>query len=188
MNAKQTAPLLATLPALASIPPVLIIAAIGLGFLWLLSDDEKEKPTADANLQKSTAEAQKPASGQTAAEIREIPASGPIRSASDVTVPPPAIKSFLKIIETIQTPQKANTKPVQMPSAKEKSITREHLAFIFLNGTRMLSRKAAVAALKNLGFGRTAAYEALSQTGGFTSWLYYASDGMITWTLNADAR
>ena len=187
MNAKQTAPLLATLPALGAVPPVLIIAAIGLGLLWLLSDDEKKKLAADANLQKSTAEAQKPTSGQAEVEIREIPAAVPTRSVPDVTVPPSAIKSVLKIIETVRTPQKANIKPVQILSANEKSITREHLAFIFLNGTRMLSRKASVAALKNLGFGRTAAYEALSQTGRFAPSLYYAPDGMMTWTLNSEA-
>lgn len=48
MNAKQTAPLLVTLPALAAAAPALIIGgAIGLGVVLvlksLLSDDDKEK-------------------------------------------------------------------------------------------------------------------------------------------------
>jgi len=45
MNPKQTLPLLATLPALAAAPPLLIGAAIGLGLFWLFSDDNKtDKP------------------------------------------------------------------------------------------------------------------------------------------------
>jgi hypothetical protein len=37
-------------------------------------------------------------------------------------------------------------------------------------------------ALKKLGFGKTAAYDALSEDGRFSAWLQYAPDGIITWT------
>jgi len=37
-------------------------------------------------------------------------------------------------------------------------------------------------ALKNIGFGKTAAYEALSPDGRFAAWLQFAPDGIITWT------
>jgi hypothetical protein len=43
------------------------------------------------------------------------------------------------------------------------------------------TRTGAVAALKSLGFGRTAAYDALSADGRFASWLQVAPDGIITW-------
>jgi len=55
------------------------------------------------------------------------------------------------------------------------------MAMVFHRGARSLTRKAAVAALKSLGFGKTAAYEALSADGRFVSWLQIAPDGTITW-------
>jgi len=53
---------------------------------------------------------------------------------------------------------------------------------IFQRGARGLTRIAAVAALKNLGFGKTAAYDALSENGRFSTSLHFAPDGIITWT------
>ena len=41
-----------------------------------------------------------------------------------------------------------------------------------------LTRTAAVAALKNLGFGKSAAYDALSADGRFSAWLQFAPDGI----------
>jgi hypothetical protein len=53
---------------------------------------------------------------------------------------------------------------------------------IFNGGTRGLTRKSAVAALKAFGFGKTAAYDVLSEGGRFADWLDFAPDGIITWT------
>jgi hypothetical protein len=35
--------------------------------------------------------------------------------------------------------------------------------------------------LKSLGFGKSAAYEALAMNGRFAPWLQFAPDGIITW-------
>jgi hypothetical protein len=56
------------------------------------------------------------------------------------------------------------------------------LATVFQRGARALTRTAAVVALKKLGFGKTAAYDALSMDGRFSAWLQFAPDGIITWT------
>jgi hypothetical protein len=72
------------------------------------------------------------------------------------------------------------TAAAPLPISK-KFVTRADLATIFDNGARSLSRTAAVTALKRLGFGKTAAYSALSPDGRFNAWLICASDGMITW-------
>jgi hypothetical protein len=67
------------------------------------------------------------------------------------------------------------------PPPQKKFITREDVASIFQRGARALSRTTAVAALKNLGFGKSAAYDALSEGGRFSAWLQFAPDGIITW-------
>jgi hypothetical protein len=59
-------------------------------------------------------------------------------------------------------------------------VTREDLTAIFNRGTRALTRTAAVAALKALGFGKTAAYKALSMDGRFAPLLQFAPNGIIT--------
>lgn len=63
-----------------------------------------------------------------------------------------------------------------------RNVTREDLSAIFGSGSRTLTRPAAVAALKQIGFGKTAAYKALSMDGRFASLLHFAPDGMIAWT------
>jgi hypothetical protein len=55
------------------------------------------------------------------------------------------------------------------------------MAEIFQYGRRKLDRKAAVTALKALGFGKSAAYEALSIDGRFAPRLQFAPDGIIAW-------
>jgi hypothetical protein len=52
----------------------------------------------------------------------------------------------------------------------------------FSSAARTLTRTAAVAALKKIGFGKTAAYAALSPDGRFFAWLQFVPDGIITWT------
>ncbi|HTX21603.1 MAG TPA: hypothetical protein VMD27_07085 [Candidatus Aquilonibacter sp.] len=56
------------------------------------------------------------------------------------------------------------------------------MAAIFQNGARALTRPEAVAALKKLGFSKSAAYAALTPDGRFSAWLQFAPDGVITWT------
>jgi hypothetical protein len=58
----------------------------------------------------------------------------------------------------------------------------QDLVAVFQRGARALTRKAAVAVLKNMGFGKSATYEALSANGRFSTWLQFAPDGIITWT------
>ena len=65
---------------------------------------------------------------------------------------------------------------------KRKVITWEDMANAFDRGSRKLTLTAAVAALKSLGFGKTAAYAALTPDGRFSAWLQFAPDGIITWT------
>jgi hypothetical protein len=68
------------------------------------------------------------------------------------------------------------------PPIKKKFVTREDMANIFQRGARALTRTAAVAALKKIGFGKTAAYAALTPDGRFSAWLQFAPDGIINWT------
>lgn len=74
-----------------------------------------------------------------------------------------------------------NDLPLNMPPQKRRIVLREDLARIFQHGAHSLYRMDAVAELQNLGFGKTAAYEALSPDGRFASWLKIAPDGVITW-------
>jgi hypothetical protein len=154
MNAKQTVPLIATLaPAIATVAPVIIIGgAIFFTLKWIFSDDEKKPETVPAN---SEAEIQRKDTESTA--FRHIPAEIPVKSVSvPVSAPPTPIK--------------------------KKFVTREDLATVFNHGTRSINRTAAVTALRKLGFGRTAAYAALTPDGRFSTWLHFAPDGIITWT------
>ncbi len=184
MNPKQTAPLLATLaPTIAAIAPQLIIGgAIGLGIVLLLdclsSDDEEKKPeTVPANEAESRRKAaETPAFRQIPAEIRPQPAAVPIPSAPRAAVPPPVVPTAPKFPTPAFVPAVA-----PQPTAKRKLIGREDMAKVFQRGAHGLTRTSAVAALKSLGFGKTAAYAALRLDGRFAPWLKYAPDGIITW-------
>lgn len=65
------------------------------------------------------------------------------------------------------------------PTTKRKRIRRNQMESIFRHGELTLTE--AVSALKSLGFGKSAAYEALSSNGQFSAWLQFAADGMISW-------
>lgn len=65
------------------------------------------------------------------------------------------------------------------PPVKRRLVTREDLANVFRQG--WLTRPEAVAALKRLGFSKSAAYEALSEEGRFAFLLHFAPDGLIAW-------
>jgi hypothetical protein len=193
MNPKQTAPLLLTLPALAAAAPTIIIGgAIGLAIALvlkaLLSDDKQKQPET-ASVQ-ANPEARKPAETtvfrQISAEIPAKPAPvqlasvpravAPLRAVQLVpraSVPAPATAIVPVIKTTVQAP---------LPPVKKKFVTREDLATVFQHGARSLTRTAAVAALKRLGFGKTAAYAALMPDGRFAAWLQFAPDGIVTWT------
>ncbi|MGO9588210.1 MAG: hypothetical protein ACLP2Y_18695 [Limisphaerales bacterium] len=193
MNAKQTAPLLVTLPALAAAAPALIIGgAIGLGVVLvlksLLSDDDKEKKpkTVPAN------KAEIPRINPEPAVFRQIPAEIPAKpavvtrpAAPRVVIAPPAVPSVPKIPSPAIVPAAVIVPKIaaQAPSPpiKKKCVTREEMATVFQRGAGTLSRTAAVAALKSLGFGKTAAYAALTPNGRFSSWLQIAPDGIIAW-------
>ena len=161
MNAKQTVPLIATLAPFA---PILVI---GGGIFLLLKclssiEDKKNKPeTPPAN-------------------------AVPVSSAPRVIIPPPTvpnvpnIPSPAPVTATAVIPKIVPQTPP--PPIKRKFVTREDMATIFQRGARTLTRTAAVAALKKLGFGKTAAYDALLENGHFAAWLQFAPDGIITWT------
>ena len=195
MNAKQTAPLIVTLPAIAAAaPPLIIGGAIGLGIVlvvkWLLSDDDKEKKleTAPANTETEfrRKEAETAAFRHIPAEILVKPAAVPVYSARAPVIAPPSppVPPAPKISTPAPAPAPVIKSVVQTPPPpiKKKFVTREDLATVFQRGARALTRTAAVAALKNLGFGKTAAYDALSEDGRFSDWLDFAPDGIITWT------
>ena len=97
-------------------------------------------------------------------------------------IPPPSVKipSPAPMPTAVAIPKIVAQAPPP-PPIKRKFVTREDMATAFHCGARTLTRTTAVAALKNLGFGKTAAYEALLEDGRFASLLQCASDGIITW-------
>ena len=91
------------------------------------------------------------------AEIPAKPAIVPIHSAP-APVFPPAVAPVPKVSAPVPAPQKIAAQ-IPPPPVKKKFVTREDLATVFHQGARGLTRTAAVAALKRLGFGKTAAYD-----------------------------
>jgi hypothetical protein len=183
MNPKQAAPLIATVapftPTIApAIPFLLIGGAIFFALKCLFSDDEKEKKpeTLQSNAENQRKEAETtqkiPDFRKIPAEILAKPTAVPINSAPKHFIPPISVPLAPKIPVTQALPL-----PI-----KKKFVTRNDLATVFQCGARALTRTAAVAALKNLGFGKTAAYAALTPDGRFSTWLQFAPDGIITWT------
>jgi hypothetical protein len=189
MNPKQAAPLIATLPALAVIaPPIIIGGAIGLAIAFVLKKllaDTKQKQPSEAASVEASKESWKPAETTAFRQIPvEIPAAKPVpvllASALPAVVPQPAVQLVPKASVPVRAPQKiVGQSP---PSVKRKFVAREDMANVFQSGRRTLTRTAAVTVLKGLGFGKTAAYAALTSDGRFAAWLKYASDGIITWT------
>jgi hypothetical protein len=168
MNTKQTAPIIATLaPAIATAaPPLLLIGGIIALAAWLLSDNDKKEP--EKRTEKATVSSPPlpfpPISAGNSAQNPCIP----VNSTGKATVLP-------SVIPALEAAPK-----IPLP-AQKKFITREDMLTVFQRGTRALTRKAAVTALKALGFGKSAAYEALAMDGRFAPWLQFAPDGIITW-------
>lgn len=198
MNTKSTAPLLVTLAPFATaiapaIPALLVGGAALLVLNWLLSDNDKKKQSATLPANKAEIPrkiAETPIIRQIPATIPAMPAAVPRPPVPPVVVPPPAIPAAPKVSAPVSVPaavivpKVAAQAPPPSPISpiKKKVVTREDMATVFQCGTRPLNRTAAVAALKSLGFGKTAAYAALTPGGRFAPWLKIAPDGIITWT------
>jgi hypothetical protein len=165
MNTKQLVPLLAKLGLFG-------VFVWTLGSLFSDNDAEKKPKTTPANA---------------GAENRDIPAAVPVPSAPRAVVPPPAVPFVQKVSAPSPMPAagaipKITSQALPLPPIKKKFVTRNDLATVFHHGARALTRTAVVAAFKQLGFGKTAAYDALSPGGRFSTWLQCAPDGIITWT------
>jgi hypothetical protein len=151
MNAKQTIPLIATFAPAVAAIAPVVIIGVPIFFALKWLLSEDDKKPETTPV---NAEAETQRKDAESAVFRSIPAEIPVKSVSV---------------------------PVFAPPVKKKFVTREDLAIVFNRGQQSLSRTAAVATLKSLGFGRTAAYAALTPDGRFSTWLHFASDGIITW-------
>ena len=123
---------------------------------------------------------------QIPAEIRVKPTAALVASMRLPVSAPPSLP--VPPVQKIPVPAPAPVLGIKTvfqaapPPVKKRFVTREDLATVFHRGARSLTRTAAVAALKSHGFGKTAAYTALSTNGRFAAWLQCAPDGIITWT------
>ena len=170
-------------------PPLVLGTLIFLALKELFSDEDTEmKPeTAPANTEaeKCRKEAKTIVFPTIPAEIFAKSATAHIPSALKSFIPPFSVSPMHKIpapaVPVAVAIPKIMTQVSPPPPIKNKFITREHMATIFYRGARALTRTEAVEALKKLGFGKTAAYEALLENGRFSAWLQFAPDGIITW-------
>jgi hypothetical protein len=152
-----------TIPVIARVaPPLLFVVLVGLAIKSLFSNEEKKLETV---------------------LVSEIPKNVPV-------VPPVSIPATPKISAPVPIPVVPISEdlPQSSPSQKWRIVLREDLAQIFQHGARSLYRIDAVTKLQNLGFCKTAAYEALSPDGRFASWLQIAPDGIITWATHANRK
>ena len=154
MNSKQTIPVIARVA-----PPLLLIVLAGLAVKSLFFGEDKEK---------------KPEIKPT----NEIPKNPPV---VPIVFPPISVSAAPKVSTPLPTVPISKDFPQSPTPQKRRVILREDLAQIFQYGVRSLYRIGAVTQLQKLGFGKTAAYEALSPDGRFASWLKIAPDGIISW-------
>lgn len=159
--------------------PALVLIGLGVALInWLFSGDDTENKPVAAPAAPQCKPLQPIPPGNSSIPPCSVgkatvplPVATPVYSAPappKIIVPPPLIIPATKI------------QPEIRPPARKKVITREDMAKIFNNGTRGLTRMAAVSALKTLGFGKTAAYDALSPDGRFSAWLKCAPNGIMT--------
>jgi len=154
MTTKQAAPIAVTVAtAFAAVPPLLVFGGIIALAIWVLSSDDKNQP------EKTPGKAASPHTRSP----KLFNSSG--NSAQNAHIPADYVPA---------TPE------IQLP-AQKKFIVRADMEKIFNGRTRGLTRTEAVSALKALGFGKTAAYAALSPDGRFSACLHCAPDGIITW-------
>jgi hypothetical protein len=190
MNTKRTIPLIVAL-----LPLLLIVGAVFLVVKWIFpakKDTETKPETAPVNTGTGSHGKEAETALKTPA-FRQIPGGIPVQPAVvpflSVRVPvvappvPPAAKVPSLVPSPVVVPViKTVVQMTPPPPIKKKFVTRDDMANVFQHGARALNRTAAVEALKRLGFGKTAAYAALSPDGRFSSWLQSAPDGIITWS------
>ncbi len=172
MNSKQT------IPAIAKIaPPLLLGVVIFSALKWIFSDDDTEKKPEIKPADAGTENNRKATVVPVVSELISVPPVPEIPAKSAIISAPSATRPFLPPFSAAKIP--ATQAP---PPIKRKFVTRHDMETIFQRGARGLTRTAAVVALKNLGFSKTAAYDALSEDGRFSDWLQFEPDGIITWT------
>jgi len=167
MKIKQTAPLVAAIASIAPViaPAIPVILAGGAALLvlnWLFSDDKaKNKP---GNTQ------------QTNPESRDA------TEATGAAAQIPSVSAVKMRENAIPIGASTNNVTIPLPVPIQRNfITRENMETIFDGGKELLTRKEAIEALKRLGFGKTAAYAALSPTGRFGTWLRLGPNRILTW-------
>jgi hypothetical protein len=144
-----------TMPPTGSPVPILAIMGLGLtAIYWFFSADESKKEPEIKPTNAGTENNGKPA-------VKPV-IFNPVQ---------PKPKTNFPLILKAETPFPAEF--------KRKRIRRKNMEIIFRQGELNLTE--AVSALKSLGFGKSAAYEALSVSGQFPAWLKFAPDGMISW-------
>jgi hypothetical protein len=182
VNTKRTIPLIVAL-----LPLLLIVGAVFLVVKWIFSGKKNtetipETTPANTETENRRKEAETPAFRHIPAEIPAKPSNALIISAPAPVFPPsvpPVANAPASVVTDPVIKTVAQTAP---PPIKKKFVTRGDLATVFHRGVRPLTRTAAVAALKRLGFGKSAAYDALLEDGRFSAWLRFTPDGIITWT------
>jgi hypothetical protein len=188
MNTNRTAPLNAARASAIVIFAILVFIVVAIFYLVISlfsGDKKKTKPNAPANTEAESPRKEAESTRENP-EFRifspEIPVkSVPVPSAPREIISQPAVPTAHKIISqafasAVTTHPKSLVQPALI---KKPGITREDMAKTFQPGA--LTRQAAVAKLKQLGFGQTAAYAALLPDGRFSAWLQFAPDGTITW-------
>jgi hypothetical protein len=192
MNTNRTAPRNAARASAMAFFALLLLIAVTVFYLVksLFSGEKKKTEAAPANAGAENRRKETEATHKTpvfrnfSAEIPVKPAVAPVPSAPREITSQPAVPALHKIISpalaSAVAPHSTNAMQTTItPPIKKPGITREDMAHIFHRGP--LTRTAAVAALKKLGFGQTAAYAALLPNGRFSTWLHFAPDGIITW-------
>ena len=97
-------------------------------------------------------------------------------AAAETPQPAPDVPLPTAIAATASAPAPLSNSP-----ARAKRVRREDLAEALAYGARSLTRQEAVTALQARGFGKTAAYKALSPDGRFADFLTQTPDGLIEW-------
>ncbi|HTX21425.1 MAG TPA: hypothetical protein VMD27_06170 [Candidatus Aquilonibacter sp.] len=207
MNPKQTIPPNANAAPVAL--AVLGIIAVAKLLDWLFPSDETKKEPEIKSAESEAENRRKEAETTAFQQIPlEIPAKPPQETAqinaeaerrrkeaeiiafwqiqAAISAKPAAAPPVQKITTPAPVPaavasQKSATQ-APLPQAKKKFVTWADMVVIFQHGERALTRPAAVSELKNRGFGKSAAYAALTPDGRFSAWLKFAPDGIITWT------
>ena len=182
-----------SIPANSSLAPVLIFGAlIFLAVKWVFSGGEDPEKQQETESKKAPAESHgksvsfPPNSGGNSVQNPHLPAdSGRNFGVPPSVIPAISVQSAPKAVVPVSLaiiPSKKNVKLPPPKPFKRKIVRRENLAAIFRSGTLTLTRNDAVSALVGLGFGKSAAYEAISPNGRFGDLLHFAKDGTVSST------